>query len=240
MFQCIRNARHSTKHIVAALAFWLASPANGDFVDKLPPAPTAIPVQPAGGKNKKSKDTKKQTAKDKNAKSGKSAPAVSNEPSAQSGGGLMTSNDVFEHDTAAPLTYRAEDGGGSRKDGVLELSKNVVIVQNELTLNANKAELYTVAGSSTPNKVVAKGDVKLEKKGLTPETTINAVAEEIEYFATTRKAVLRGKPKIWKGKEMLRGEVIELDMNTEAIRVKNPSGVVDPKSAKGEGESSAK
>lgn len=209
-----------------------AQVSRGDFVDKLPPVPTAIEVKPSPKKSERPE--KLPTASSRNTQQGQDSNASSNKSPArgkdESEGGLNT-QDMFQHDTSLPLVYKAEMGGGSRKDGSIELIKNVVIVQGEMTLNADKAELYSDPNSQTPNRVVAKGNVKLVKKGLSSGTGIHAEAEEIEYFANTRKAVLKGKPKIWKGKEMLRGEVIELDIPTEGIRVKNPSGIVDPKAA---------
>lgn len=173
------------------------------------PAPTTPGQKPATGKPSTSKPTTVATPQ----------PA---EPSS-------TGDGTFDHDSTAPVNYSAESGSGSRKDGSMELIKNVVITQAQTTMWSDKAEIFSFPGTTKPRRVLAKGRVKLHKKPNAQGVEMRATADEIEYFADTQKAILRGRPVIQKGKEILRGEQIEVDMQTEAIKVKNPSGVVDPK-----------
>ena len=47
---------------------------------------------------------------------------------------------------------------------------------------------------------------------------------------SSRKVILRGKPKIWRGRELLQGEVIEVFLDTNEIKVRGARGVMDPSS----------
>lgn len=59
---------------------------------------------------------------------------------------------------------------------------------------------------------------------------LRAVASELEYFIRTRKVILKGKPKIWRGRELLQGEVIEVFLDTNEIKVRGARGVMEPAS----------
>lgn len=222
---------------LCAFSLIFSATAMADFVDTLPPVPTAIAPTKQKPKKKSEAHETKETKKKTKTKSVKKNDAAAHDAKGSESSGGLNAADVFKHDSNAPLSYAAEESLDlSRKTGELELIKNVVIVQSELTLKSDKANIYSKPGTTAPERLIARGHVNLDKKGATPDTDIHAVADEIEYFVNTRKAILRGKPKIWKGKELLRGEIIELDLPTEAIRVKNPSGVMDPKAARNTSE----
>lgn len=205
------------------------SPAKADFNDKPPsidpilvPTPVATAADGSDVKPRPTTSGQKPAAVKPSASKPQSAATPLAEPSS-------TGDSTFEHDSTAPVNYSAESGSGSRKDGSMELIKNVIITQAQTTMWADKAELFSFPGTTKPRRVLAKGRVKLRKKPNAQGVEMRATADEIEYFADTQKAILRGRPVIQKGKEILRGEQIEVDLVTEAIKVKNPSGIVDPK-----------
>jgi lipopolysaccharide export system protein LptA len=59
---------------------------------------------------------------------------------------------------------------------------------------------------------------------------IKANAEELEYFFETRKVILKGKPKILRGKEQIQGDIVEIYLDTGEVKIKGAQGVLDPKS----------
>lgn len=203
--------------LFATSFFYFITSAVADFSDK--PSPVQPPATPTG--QRPSQQNEEQQAAPQQ-------PLVTPKPKSTKSN--STNKNPIQHNTTAPIIYKADSANGSNKNGVVELIKNVIIKQDATTLWADKADLYTEPGTTSPKRIVARGKVKLKKEATAQSVEMNATAQEIEYFANTQKAILRGKPVIQKGKEVLRGELIEVDLITESIKVRNPSGVMDPKS----------
>lgn len=226
----------------------LFSLAHADFVDELPqlpltpvPLPTATAVgrpepvaEPqSGAVQPKSLSTPSSVASPPPSLSstGSKGPKGDKEAKREAGGGGLFGADAVRHDSNAPIAWQGDELQGSLNKGVLYLKNNVEIRQDDTLMKSDVAELYSKPGTTTPNRAIAKGRVSILKRPspLVPE--IRAVAEEIEYFVQEQKVVLKGKPKIWRGKELLQGEVMELALDTGDIRILSARSVVDPKNA---------
>ncbi|KAB8027763.1 lipopolysaccharide transport periplasmic protein LptA [Fluviispira multicolorata] len=145
-------------------------------------------------------------------------------------------NDLANHNQNAPVYFEGNSAEGSRKTGVLNLIGNVVIIQDDLKLTANKAQIISSqgktfgSGSTTVKKAIATGNVNIYKKGTSNTPEIRAVANEIEFQVPEKIMVLTGKAKVWRNKEFVNAEIITINLNTGDISLKDPHGTIDPKS----------
>jgi lipopolysaccharide transport protein LptA len=139
-----------------------------------------------------------------------------------------------QHNIQAPVYFEAEQAEGSKKNGVLNLIGNVVITQDDTTLTSQQAQLTGKkgnnlgSGSAQIQRAIASGNVHILKKRSPNSPEIKALADEIEFWIPQRIMILKGKAKIWKGREFLNADTIEIHLNTGDIRLKYPHGKIDP------------
>lgn len=230
----------------------ILSAARADFVDELPqlpitpaPLPTATAVGrpeptavPQSGGTATPNPSPSPVSRSSGLPSSQSLPKKEkNEAKGSEGSGGLFGSDAVRHNSNAPIAWQGDDLEGSLGKGILYLKNNVEIRQDDTLMKSDVAELYSKPGTTTPDRAIAKGRVSILKRPspLVPE--IRAVAEEIEYFVQERKVILKGKPKIWRGKELLQGEIMELALDTGDIRIRSARSVVDPKNAQQGGQS---
>ena len=234
--------------------------ARADFVDALPElaatptaAPSLAPVSKTPGVRSSEKPNTGAKGAAQKKKSGQNAgtaagtdsrpaedqgeqiqPSSSESATSGSGSGLFGS-DVTKHNANAPIRTKGDTLEGSLAKGKMTLTGNVEIQQADTIMRSEVAEVFSKPGTTTPERAVAKGKVSIKKSPSPTVPEIRAVADELEYFVATRRVVLKGKPKIWRGQELLQGEVIEAELDTGEIKVRGARGVVDPKSQQGGG-----
>ena len=247
--------RHTSYLLIPTLVILLLnSKSNADFTDELPglsagtptpaPKPTAIDsIQNKKNSKKTSEKFNSQNNKTDKAKQQPNPQPTTDTASPAAGnaeqGGLF-GPDVRTHNTAAPIILKNGDTlEGSLKSGKMSLKGNVELVQGDTVLKADACELFSKPGSTAAEKAVAKGNVVLRKKPGPGALELRAQAEEIEYFVLTRKVILRGRPKVWRGHELLQGEEINLNLDTEEVSVRGASAVVDPKMEPGKDSKSS-
>jgi len=219
--------------------------ARADFVDELPalpitpaPLPSARPqtgrTPPPAGKSGVSQEP---SAPDSSAGStpaegqkSTTAPSPAGAPtqSQKSTGGGLFNPDVAKHNTSAPISIQGDEVSASINQGKTSLTGNVVIQQDDTTMKSDVAEIFSKPGTTTPERAVAKGRVSILKRPNPRVPEIRALAEEIEYFIIERRVILKGKPKIWRGKELVQGEVIEMALDTGDIRIRSARSILDP------------
>jgi lipopolysaccharide export system protein LptA len=163
----------------------------------------------------------------------------------KSNSGTSSSNqnaeEGFNHNSSAPVNYSAQSLEGSLTQGRILLKGDVQIEQADAVMKSDVAEIFSSKGSSSPQRALAKGRVSLNKAATATAAELRAVANELEYFIGNRKVILKGKPKIWRGRELLQGDVIEVFLDTNEIKVRGARGVMEPASTGGSssGNSSA-
>lgn len=144
------------------------------------------------------------------------------------GGGLFGS-DVVKHDTQAPISTQGDVLEGSLNKGKMTLTGNVEIRQDDTLMKSDVAEVFSKPGTTSPERALARGNVSILKRPNPRVPELRAVAEELEYFINERRVILKGRPKIWRGKELLQGEVIEVALDTGDIRIRSARSIVDPR-----------
>jgi lipopolysaccharide export system protein LptA len=230
---------------VVAMFASVAVHAQADFEDApiaSEPSPAAAPVQPAAPVNSappSQSETPSAPPPTRTGGAGKSSSGVKSSPkippapassaAGQGGsGGSSNSNSGIDHNSNAPIAYSAQSLEGSLNQGRVLLKGDVEIEQGDALMKSDVAEIFSAKGTTTPNRALAKGRVSLFKSATAQSAELRAVANELEFFMASRKAVLKGKPKIWRGRELLQGEVIEVFLDTNEIKVRGARGVMDP------------
>lgn len=193
-----------------------------------PQSPRATPSSRSGGSGSgKSTSGNKSGAKSSSAPAAPFTPTSGRSQASESDSG-SNSDAGIDHNSSAPVAYSAQSLEGSLTQGRVQLKGDVEIEQGDAVMKSDAAEIFSTKGSSTPNRALAKGRVSLFKSATAQSAELRAVANELEYFISIRKAVLKGKPKIWRGRELLQGEVIEVFLDTNEIKVRGARGVMDP------------
>lgn len=144
-------------------------------------------------------------------------------------------DDFSKHNTTAPIYFQGRMAEFSKKNGILNLIGNVTLIQDNTTLTAEKAELIGkpdsnfATGSTSIQKAIATGNVKVLKKGTTATPDINASASLIEFLIPQKIMILKGKAKFFKAQEVINAEYIEINLDSGNIRLQDTHGAVSPK-----------
>lgn len=245
-----RKSKMSLKSLLLAASFSvvqlgaLPTTARADFDDvtptpeattSSPPAVTpTVPVQGNSASSEATPNANTNPARSSGTPAGtkSTAPARGAGKANPSAGGSGTKQDAgLDHNSAAPVNYSAQSLEGSLTQGRILLKGDVEIQQADAVMKAEVAEIFSAKGSSAPQRAVAKGRVSLFKSATAQSAELRAVANELEYFMSNRRVILKGKPKIWRGRELLQGEVIEVFLETSEIKVRGARGVMEPSSS---------
>ncbi len=235
-----------TAALPALLLFSVVAPA--DFSDTITPLEndTAEEAQETGtsadedGTPEKPKKSSPQepTAKDSQKAPQSQASGASsskkNSPSSapkkakpQKSGGLF-GDDITEHDDSAPIEVEGDLVTGVREKGVLNLVGNVKITQDDAKLTSDKATVFSEPGTTRAQRALARGNVKFKKKPTESVPPLRAEADELEYFVADRRIRLFGKPRVWRGAELIQGKEIFVELDTGAVTIKGARGIVEP------------
>lgn len=225
----------------------LSFSARADFEDvPLTPAATATPEptvaptagEPAGANapaetprpttNPTAKETQTAPAGSTKPAPGKSTSGRSSPASLPASAAAQNDDGSLDHNSSAPVSYSAQSLEGSLTQGRVLLKGDVQIEQADAVMKSDVAEIFSNKGGTTPQRAVAKGRVSLNKPATATTQELRAVAQELEYFMRGRRVILKGKPKIWRGRELLQGEVIEVFLDTNEIKVRGARGVMEP------------
>lgn len=143
------------------------------------------------------------------------------EPGAPSDGGLgMALLPGSRRDT--PMAINSEElevlpqNGGRR----LVFSRDVVVLQGDVTLNADRLEAVYPQGASQPDLLLASGRVRVVQGDK------RARCEEATYQRDVHTIVCRGKAEVLQGCDRVRGEQIEFDLEHERVLVTGAASVV--------------
>ncbi len=143
--------------------------------------------------------------------------------SASKGGrGLDTQFGVTGFKSDAPIEIKADEaeivaeGEGRR----LVFTGSVWVRQDNLTLRSEFVEAVYVAGESEPRQLVARGAVQVEQGNR------SARCDLAEYLRLTQKITCRGHAELVQGCDVVRGELIVLDLANNKARVEGAASIV--------------
>jgi lipopolysaccharide transport protein LptA len=216
----------------------LSNQALGDFADEIPlapsrssnpsPSPARPPVPPEGGPGAASVDGPSNASPSAGSQELAQPPAPASAPTPTAAPQGILSDDLTQHNSQAPIDFTGLLMKGHRNIGRVDLEGEVVITQADARMLADKATLFSEPGSQRTNKALAKGNVRFTKQPTAAAPPLRAEAEEMEYFVPERRILMTGKPKVWRGKELIQGREILLDLDTGEVTIKEARGVVEP------------
>lgn len=149
-------------------------------------------------------------------------------------------NDISKHNSNAPIYFEGNSADGSKKTGVLNLIKNVLIIQDDVTLKSEKAQLLSNPNSITEGsnshsnpikQAIATGNVRIFKKSSALNPEIKATCDKVEFDMVKKILTLTGNAKVWRNSEYIHANAIEINLTSGDIHLTEPQGTVDPQSA---------
>ena len=122
----------------------------------------------------------------------------------------------------APLSIESEELEAYQKQGERRLlfRKNVRVKQGDLRLTSANLEAIYPADSSQPDRLTATGNVILV------QGTRNARCDTAIYDRASAELTCQGSAVYREGDNRLSGDVIEIDLTTERVRVKGSASVL--------------
>jgi lipopolysaccharide transport protein LptA len=122
----------------------------------------------------------------------------------------------------APLSIESDELEAVQKDGRRQLifQKNVRVRQGEMSLDAARLEAFYPASGSQPDRLVASGAVRLQNGDQ------RARCDEAVYDRLRGLVTCRGAAHFQEGENQLAGDVIEIDLERETVRVKGGASIV--------------
>lgn len=157
-------------------------------------------------------------------------PAFSDQTDEKKKSNPSEKKDPFAHNDQAPVHIAGDHVTGQRQKGELELVGNVEIKQDDAELYSDRAKVYTMKGTTRAERAIAEGNVRFFKAASENSLPIKAVADKVIYEIATRTIELQGKPKLWRGEELIQGQVIRVNLETSAVTIEGAQGVVSPAS----------
>ncbi|WP_455211448.1 lipopolysaccharide transport periplasmic protein LptA [Kaarinaea lacus] len=115
-----------------------------------------------------------------------------------------------------PITIEADHATLSEKQGLSTYSGNVVLIQGDIKINADKVIVHHEQGKLT--HVTATGTpVKYHQQGETEALDIHGEANTMEYFAIEERLLLLDSAKLTQGGNAFSGNRIEYDTQREVV-----------------------
>lgn len=117
---------------------------------------------------------------------------------------------------------------GFKQQGSLILEEDVVVTQDDIRIEADKATILFANKSNEVKEVQAVGSVKFQRTD--PETglPVRAQGREAVFNNGKRTVVLKGDPVMYRGEDVIRGKVINYDLRNGWVKADRVEGVVQP------------
>lgn len=121
---------------------------------------------------------------------------------------------------------------GFKDKGSLILEEDVVVTQDDIRLEADKATIYFEQGGKDVREVHAVGSVKFSRTDPDTGEPIRAEGKEAFFSNAKRSVVLKGEPVLHRGSDIVRGKAIYYDLKNGWVKADRVEGVVQPANKK--------
>ncbi|HZO08071.1 MAG TPA: LptA/OstA family protein [Myxococcota bacterium] len=124
-------------------------------------------------------------------------------------------------DSGKPLSIRSDELEYSQAEGARRLlfRRNVRVEQDGLTISSDRLEAIYPPKGNQPNRLVAEGDVRLAKGDRV------ARCARATYDRTSEVLTCEGAAEVQEGQSRLSGDVIEIDLGADRVRVRGAAAV---------------
>jgi lipopolysaccharide transport protein LptA len=133
---------------------------------------------------------------------------------------------------AGTVKFWSKSLSGLRSPGSLMLEEDVVVTQDDIRLEADKATIYFEPKSRDVQEVHAVGSVRFSR--IDPDTgqPIKAEGREAIFSNSKRLITMKGDPVLHRGEDVVRGKVIYYDLKNGWVKADRVEGVVQPATKK--------
>jgi len=126
---------------------------------------------------------------------------------------VLAESQVKHEDAETPIRITADRMESRHNMGWVEFIGNVMATQDDVVITADRMKVFykrdgnTSLGMGTIEKIISQGNVKI----IFDNKTKTAVAEKAVYLVDQKVLELSGgEPRVWSGKNMVRGKKITL------------------------------
>jgi|688.fasta_scaffold20072_6 lipopolysaccharide transport protein LptA len=121
---------------------------------------------------------------------------------------------------------------GLRNPGSLMLEEDVVVTQDDIRLEADKATIFFEPKSREVREVHAVGSVRFSRVDPDTGQPIKAEGREAIFSNSKRLITMKGEPVMYRGDDVVRGKVIYYDLKNGWVKADRVEGVVQPATKK--------
>lgn len=121
---------------------------------------------------------------------------------------------------------------GLRSPGTLMLEEDVVVTQDDIRLEADKATIFFEPKSRDVREVHAVGSVRFSRTDPDTGQPIRAEGREAIFSNAKRLITMKGEPVLHRGEDVVRGKIIYYDLKNGWVKADRVEGVVQPATKK--------
>lgn len=169
---------------------------------------------------------------DKPLPANKTAPTPSRQESQEPADPKLNNRVKLKKSKAGVVKFWSKSLSGLRSPGSLMLEEDVVVTQDDIRLEADKATIYFEAKSREVREVHAVGSVKFSRVDPDTGQPIKAEGREAIFSNAKRLITMKGEPVLYRGEDIVRGKVIYYDLKNGWVKADRVEGVVQPATKK--------
>ena len=129
---------------------------------------------------------------------------------------------------AGVVKFWSKSLSGLRTPGSLMLEEDVVVTQDDIRLEADKATIFFEPKSREVREVHAVGSVRFSRVDPDTGQPIKAEGREAIFSNSKRLITMKGEPVLHRGEDVVRGKVIYYDLKNGWVKADRVEGVVQP------------
>jgi lipopolysaccharide transport protein LptA len=133
---------------------------------------------------------------------------------------------------AGVVKFWSKSLSGLRSPGSLMLEEDVVVTQDDIRLEADKATIFFEPKSRDVREVHAVGSVRFSRVDPDTGQPIRAEGREAIFSNSKRLITMKGEPVLHRGEDVVRGKVIYYDLKNGWVKADRVEGVVQPAARK--------
>lgn len=131
-----------------------------------------------------------------------------------------------------PVFFEGDIFNGFRKQGFVELEKNVVVTHDDMKITGDRAKVFFLSEQDEVDRVEAYGNVVVTKKDPETHEIMKAYGDIAIYEVAAHMVTMKENAKLIRGKDEFRGAYIEYDVVTGHIKAGKVQGTLTPDAKK--------
>ena len=138
---------------------------------------------------------------------------------------LNNSNQLSKKD---PIFFKGENMVALRSEGSVELQKNVVVSQGEVTITADYSKLFFSEKEQVVEKIYAKGHVSFHQENKEKLLKTSGYSDEAVYTLRDQVLVLKENVKLIRGNDTVDANYLRYDLANGRVHAEGAVGVIKP------------